>query len=288
MQRPLRHWFWRPLTLLIIPYASKRTYRVRLPTLVLVSFVAIWILGVGVSALLVTRHIHYKAMRLLNAHLTEQNARYAQDVARTEELAKRLVPLERELKRLMARTRRAAKDGVGDGGAYTEGYPHAPFLPEEIPRRADKLVEVGDEIFHDYKELVSLVACTPSGWPVRGWITSDYGERISPYTGEVGTMHQGIDIANKLGTPVTVTADGLILYAGWRSGGYGKMVQVSHGYGYSTIYAHCSRLKVSPGQRVRRGDVIGYVGSTGNATGPHCHYEVRLYGVPVSPRPFLK
>lgn len=288
MQKSLRHWFWRPITLLILPYASKRTYRVRLPVPVLAAFIGAWILGVGASILLSSRQIHYKAMRLLNAHLTEQNEQFAREVARTEELAKRLVPLERELKRLLARNRRAAKDGVGEGGGYTDGYPHAPFLPEEIPQRASKLVEVGDEIFQGYKELVSLVASTPSGWPVRGWITSDYGERISPFTGEVGTMHQGIDIANKLGTPIASSADGIVLYAGWRSGGYGKMVQVSHGFGYTTLYAHCSRLKVSPGQRVRRGDVIGYVGSSGNATGPHCHYEIRLYGVPVSPRPFLR
>ncbi len=278
----------RPITLLLLPYASARSYRLRLPTFVLVSLLAVWVISLGVGAFLLTRHINYEAMRLLTTHLAEQNESYVKEVAKTEALAKRLAPLESELKHLLARTRRAAKEGVGEGGAYPDGYRHMPFLPEEIPQRVSNLKKVGEEIFRDYQELISLVASTPSGWPVRGWITSAYGERISPVTGEVGTLHQGVDIANKLGNPVVATADGLVVHAGWTRGGYGKVVQISHGYGYSTRYAHCSRLKVSRGDRVRRGDVVAYVGSTGNATGPHCHYEVRLYGVPVSPRPFMK
>jgi murein DD-endopeptidase MepM/ murein hydrolase activator NlpD len=123
---------------------------------------------------------------------------------------------------------------------------------------------------------------------VRGWITSEYGERTSPYTGEVGSVHQGVDIANKLGSPIVAAADGMVLYAAWTPGGYGKMVEIAHGYGYTTRYGHCSRLRVSPGQRVRRGEIIAYLGATGNATGPHVHYEIRLYGVPVSPRPFMR
>ena len=151
-----------------------------------------------------------------------------------------------------------------------------------------KLERVGEDLFREFQGLESLVASTPSGWPIHGWISSDYGERISPYTGEVGTKHQGVDIANRLGTPIHATADGLVLHAGWTAGGYGKMVEIVHGFGYSTIYGHCSRLRAVPGQRVHRGDIIASVGATGNATGPHCHYEVRRYGVPVTPRPYMK
>ena len=101
------------------------------------------------------------------------------------------------------------------------------------------------------------------------------------YRKAVKVMARDIQIA-------VAAADGMVLYAAWTPGGYGKMVEIAHGYGYSTRYGHCSRLRVTPGQRVRRGEVIAYLGSTGNATGPHCHYEIRLYGVPVSPRPFMK
>ena len=162
-----------------------------------------------------------------------------------------------------------------------------PRSRSEIPGRVARLERAGEEIFRDWESLASLAAATPTGWPVRGWITSEFGERVSPYTGEIGALHQGVDIANKLGSPITAAADGLVTQAGWTSGGYGKMVEIVHGYGYATRYGHCSRLRATPGQRVRRGEVIGYLGSTGNATGPHCHYEVRLYGVPVDPRTFM-
>jgi murein DD-endopeptidase MepM/ murein hydrolase activator NlpD len=288
MRKPINAWFTRLVTLLVLPSDSARTYRLRVPAGVLVLLGAAWIASIGAVALLLTRDIHYGAMRLLNRHLADQNEAYARDVAKVEALAKRLTPLEHELKHLIARSRRSAAEGVGEGGPNADGAWHTPFLPEEIPGRVSRLVAAGDDIFREYQDLASLATATPQGWPVRGWITSEFGERTSPYTGEVGTLHQGVDIANKPGTPVVATAGGVVLHAGWTSGGYGKMVLISHGYGYATLYGHFSRLKVSPGQRVRQGDVIGYMGSTGNATGPHCHYEVRLYGVPVSPRAFMK
>jgi len=288
MRKFLRAWLTRPVTLLVLPSDSARTYRLRLPGAVLVLLIAAWVLSIGTAAFLLTRDIHYQAMRLLNRHLADQNEAYAREVAKVETMAKRLTPLERELKRLIARSRRSAVEETGEGGPRSGDSVHSPFLPEEIPGRVARLVTLGDKIFQEYSELASLAVSTPQGWPVRGWISSEFGERTSPYTGEVGTLHQGVDIANKPGTPVTATAGGVVLHAGWTSGGYGKMVLISHGYGYSTLYGHFSRLKVSPGSRVRQGDVIGYLGSTGNATGPHCHYEVRLYGVPISPRSFMK
>lgn len=131
----------------------------------------------------------------------------------------------------------------------------------------------------------SILAATPSIWPVKGWITSGFGKRASPLTGEPG-RHYGVDIANEVGSPIRVTADGIVTYAGWETG-YGRVVVVEHGYGYSTRYGHCSRIEVKVGQSVRRGDVMGYMGSTGRSTGSHCHYEVRIHGVPVDPEKYL-
>jgi len=134
------------------------------------------------------------------------------------------------------------------------------------------------EYFEDKR---SLYASTPSVWPVRGWVTSPFGNRISPFSG-ILKFHEGIDIAAQTGTPIIAPADGVVIKAGF-STGYGNMVEISHGYGIKTEFGHNSRLNVKAGQRVKRGEIISYVGDTGSSTGPHLHYEVRVNGLPVNP-----
>lgn len=131
----------------------------------------------------------------------------------------------------------------------------------------------------------SILAATPSIWPVKGWITSGFGKRASPLTGEPG-RHMGVDIANEVNTPIRATADGIVTYAGWEMG-YGRLVAIEHGYGYSTRYGHCARIDVKVGDEIKRGQIIGYVGSTGRSTGSHLHYEVRIHGMPVDPEKYL-
>ncbi len=138
------------------------------------------------------------------------------------------------------------------------------------------------EYFEDKR---SLYASTPSAWPVRGWITSPFGNRTSPFSG-ILKFHEGLDIAAQTGTPVMAPADGVVVKAGF-STGYGNMVEISHGYGIKTIFGHNSRLNVKAGQRIKRGDVISYVGDSGSSTGPHLHYEVRLNGLPVNPIKYM-
>ncbi len=138
------------------------------------------------------------------------------------------------------------------------------------------------EYFEDKR---SLYASTPSVWPVRGWVTSHYGNRTSPFSG-ILKFHEGMDIAAQTGTPVMAPADGVVVKAGFGTG-YGNMVEISHGYGLRTIYAHNSRLNVKAGQRVKRGEVISYVGDTGSSTGPHLHYEVKVNGLSVNPVKYL-
>ena len=130
-----------------------------------------------------------------------------------------------------------------------------------------------------------LASATPSIWPTAGWLTSDFGGRVDPFTGG-RDYHAGLDISADKGKPVRATADGTIGEAGW-SGNYGNMVLVRHRFGLSTRYGHMSRLNVSPGQTVRRGDIIGFVGSTGRSTSPHLHYEVLLNGQAINPLRFL-
>ncbi len=129
---------------------------------------------------------------------------------------------------------------------------------------------------------VSLGRATPGGWPTRGWLTSYFGMRNLPEIGR-RRIHEGLDIAASTGTPVMATADGIVARVEYSSG-YGKTVILDHGYGYRTLFAHNSRILVSSGQRVVRGERISEVGNTGRSTGPHLHYEVHLNGVPIDPR----
>lgn len=127
---------------------------------------------------------------------------------------------------------------------------------------------------------------TPSLWPVHGRLTGSFGERLDPFNGE-GTFHSGVDISSAYGERVEAAAAGIVVGAEHRPG-YGRVVILDHGFGISTWYAHLSGFRVYAGMRVRRGDVIGYVGSSGKATGPHLHYEVRVHDTPVNPWNYLR
>jgi murein DD-endopeptidase MepM/ murein hydrolase activator NlpD len=131
------------------------------------------------------------------------------------------------------------------------------------------------------------VADAPSLWPVEGPITSSFGEREDPFNGE-GAFHAGVDISAPKGTVVRATADGLVDTAAATTSGYGREVIVDHGHGVHTIYGHLSGMLVLAGQHVLRGQIIGFVGQTGRASGPHLHYEVRINNVPVNPHKYLR
>jgi len=130
-----------------------------------------------------------------------------------------------------------------------------------------------------------LAAATPSIWPVSGWLSSPYGNRRDPFTGGAD-FHPGLDISADYGQPVRATADGTIAVAE-RSGSYGNLVEIDHGYGIVTRYGHLSRFRATAGQQVHRGDIIGYVGSTGRSTSAHLHYEILLNGKLTNPLKLL-
>ena len=123
-------------------------------------------------------------------------------------------------------------------------------------------------------------------WPVEGRVGSSFGARQDPFNGE-GAFHSGIDIEAPYGTPVRAAADGDVTGASMGAG-YGRQVVLDHGHDVLTVYGHLSAVAVVPGQHVTRGQVIGYVGQSGRATGPHLHYEVRVHKVPVNPHKYLR
>jgi murein DD-endopeptidase MepM/ murein hydrolase activator NlpD len=147
------------------------------------------------------------------------------------------------------------------------------------------------QLFMSWKKLDQIEQGTiaiPSVEPVKGSaFTSGFGVRSDPFRGRAA-MHAGIDLAGPIGTPVYATADGMVERAEYHNGGYGNLVELNHGRGIQTRYGHLTRSTVRPGQRVTRGQLIGYMGSTGRSTGSHLHYEVRLDGKAVNPVPFMQ
>jgi murein DD-endopeptidase MepM/ murein hydrolase activator NlpD len=137
----------------------------------------------------------------------------------------------------------------------------------------------------DVERQEKLASATPSIWPAHGWLTGYFGGRSDPFTGEPG-YHQGIDISTPKGQPVYATADGIVDSASY-SGDYGNLIVLRHDFGLTTRYGHLNSYNVSVGSTVKRGDVIGYVGSTGRSTGSHLHYEILVNGKLINPLDLL-
>lgn len=156
---------------------------------------------------------------------------------------------------------------------------------DQVHKKAALQEQSLQELYELLKDQHSLLSSTPSVAPIRGIYTSGFGYRISPFTGS-RTLHTGIDLAAPIGTPVHATADGIVTKIE-NDPGYGKVLVVSHGYGFSTLYGHNSKIHVKVGQKVKRGDVVSEVGNTGRSTGAHLHYEVRVNGVEINPTKYI-
>ncbi len=185
---------------------------------------------------------------------------------KVEELEGKLVTIEKFLRK---KGIRRVPSGVGGAKVKVDLFDieYVSFLQKE----ADK--------FHKYLTRI------PLGPPVWGRITSHYGYRTDPFSGKY-EFHQGVDIKARWGTPVRATAEGKVIFAGWKAG-YGKTVVIRHAFGYTTLYGHMSKITVKAGRWVKSGDIIGYVGSSGRSTGPHVHYEVWRYSRKQNPLKYM-
>lgn len=186
---------------------------------------------------------------------------------------------------------------LGVGGGYFDNS--IDFLSDNSSLKLDEALTYVDEASRklafeksQYEEISSqlkknqkLSNCIPAIKPVKGYITSNFGIRMHPILHR-NRMHDGIDLIVNTGTPVHSTGDGYVSYVG-RRGGYGLAVEINHGFGYKTVYAHLSKIKVKKGQKVSRGDVIAESGNTGLSTGPHLHYEVQHNGKKIDPKQFF-
>ena len=172
--------------------------------------------------------------------------------------------------------------GIGGGTPVDEiGLDNLPAMQGRL-RQIDGTLKAVETRLHQRARWISQ---TPAITPVKGILTSGFGYRSDPVTHGRGD-HQGVDIAAAPGQPVRASADGIVMRAG-TIGGLGKAIYLAHGYGITTRYGHMSKVEVRPGQRVKRGDVIGRVGNTGRSTGYHLHYEVRQDGQPVNPLVYI-
>jgi murein DD-endopeptidase MepM/ murein hydrolase activator NlpD len=172
--------------------------------------------------------------------------------------------------------------GIGQGGPNTMSSIDVNNIEAATNALETELRQI--KVVYDKSQL--KLASTPTGWPVRGYISDGFGSRRNPFGGGGAEMHAGLDIATNHGTTITSTADGIVIFAGSHAG-YGNLVVIDHGYGLTTRYAHMSSYDVTVGDHVTRGKKIGAVGSTGRSTAPHCHYEVRLHDRPVDPFNYL-
>ena len=175
----------------------------------------------------------------------------------------------------------------GSGGLRNDELAANPYRDDvdKMSFRSHSLTKDLNVLEQKFTAQSHLLSSTPSIAPVRGILTDGFGGRHDPFTGEPG-QHAAIDISSAMGQPIRSPADGIVVKAEWANG-YGNVIYISHGYGYSTRYGHLSSFASRPGQRVKRGDVIGYVGSTGRSTGPHLHYEVRVNNNPVNPLEYI-
>jgi len=186
------------------------------------------------------------------------------------------------------------KAGYGGVDLYENlsGYDNSDLIKKSLQQadRIEKQLVVQsksfDEVVKLTKDKEKMLAHLPAIQPVQNKdltrMASGYGMRIHPIL-KTRRMHYGMDFTAKTGTPIYATGDGVVKHAGWKANGYGKHVVINHGFGYETLYGHMSKVAVRNGQKVKRGQIIGYVGNTGLSAGPHCHYEVHVNGKKVNP-----
>ncbi len=270
-------------TFIVVPHAKARFRKfqvsVRL-TRWLATAASLGCLVVGAFALHYARVSsevqQLRELRVQNQALLNRNKEFAEGAQRLQARVQSLQGIVTKLG-VMAGLEQSLPDpnlgGVGGAPALEAGAPSADLGSLiAVNRSVSDLTERSRELERFYQDQSVLLASTPSVWPVRGYLSASFGNRLDPFTGQPD-FHPAIDVSAPLGTKVTAPADGVVLSVGPK-GAYGNAIVVDHQYGIVTRYGHLSGFAVKPGQRIKRGDILGYVGQTGRATAPHLHYEV--------------
>ena len=277
-------------TIIFVPHAHAKLRKWRVTNLQIGLSVGAFLLLTLVSAFFIWAHFSTPTNPVEVTRLEKENQELRQV---NESFEASIQKLQNQLSSYEDRTRDlaivAGVESLGDGveagiGGTAPEETGAPDLPQ-LQTRAARIDGVLDAVEDRLEQRMRWISSTPAITPVRGILTSSFGYRADPMTHGRGN-HQGIDIAASYGQPVRASGDGIVLLAN-EQGGYGKAVFIAHGYGLTTRYGHLSAINVRPGQRIKRGDLIGKVGSTGRSTGPHLHYEVRVDGEPMNPIAYM-
>ncbi len=259
-------------TIIFVPHAKAKFRKLTVSTRLLsvaaggASLVLLAAITFGWAFLSSTRRDHqYLQVLADNARLKSTSAA----------LHGRLEGLSRQLSDFEARTRRLAiVAGLAESGRTGAGGPFAiNASPAPLDERSAFLGSRLNALEGQFARRDMFVSSMPTVAPVHGLLNSGFGARRDPITGQ-GAFHPGLDISTRRHEPVLATASGTVVKSGW-AGDYGKAIEIDHGNGFRTVYGHLDAMLVREGQKVRRGERVGLVGSTGRSTGPHLHYEVR-------------
>jgi murein DD-endopeptidase MepM/ murein hydrolase activator NlpD len=278
-------------TIILIPHAHAKLRKWQVTNLQVAVAAGAFLLLTLAAAAFTWVHFSKNANPVEIARLKSENERLRKTNLTFDSSVKRL---QGQLSQYEERTRQlaivagveglgsGAEAGIGGGTPLEEAG--ASGLPV-LESRASQLAGALNAVEAKLNERVRWISSTPAIAPVKGIFTSGFGVRADPMTHGRGD-HQGVDIAAAPGQPVRASADGVVIQAA-EIGGLGQAVFIAHGFGVTTRYGHMSRIEVRPGQRVKRGDVVGRVGNTGRSTGYHLHYEVRVDGDPVNPLGYI-
>jgi murein DD-endopeptidase MepM/ murein hydrolase activator NlpD len=294
-------------TLLILPKKHSSAKKMSLSS-TLIKGVSVFMMALILTVMYFTYdYIHIRREQVELNRLKQVNAQQKTQidglVAKVDQFASKMEELkqfDRKI-RIMANleTRRDRQQLLGIGGPVSEEKRLGAQVADDekamidgVGRKVDRLLDEAASREQSFASLLallkdkkSLLAATPSIWPVTGWVTSEFGKRASPF-GNEREFHKGIDIATKQGRVIQAPADGVVVEVAFQQD-VGQMIRIDHGYGVSTFYGHLSKAIVRNGATVKRGDRIGHVGNTGRSTGSHLHYGVLLNGIPVNPRKYL-
>ena len=282
-------------TIIFLPHARARFRQFRISSRLLwglgVSFGLAVVLGVTFSVLWIRSIRRNREVTALLAENSDLRSRAALTNTRLESIEKMLADFEDRTRRLSIVAGLSAVRDPGMGGVG--GLTAVPVNPadsadsglSEAGRRgallSSRLKLVEKKLFLEADQL----ALTPSIAPAAGVLTAGFGARPDPFTGR-SEFHTGIDISTPAGNRVVAPASGTVVRVGWDQG-YGRFVEIAHGYGITTLFGHLQAARVAEGERVKRGDLVALVGSTGRSTGPHLHYEVHRDGKPVNPLDYV-
>jgi murein DD-endopeptidase MepM/ murein hydrolase activator NlpD len=291
------------ITIVFLPDRSHKVRQFKMPRSVFIFFGLVLLTGILSLAWMVRDYLRVKSQVPALANLQKENRSQKGQLAslaqKIDQISRKMIELkefDHKLKVMVnLETDEEPSNFLGIGGSdpsilnpdYSVEEAHQKLvrlmhksvdnLDTEIALQINEKVELSGFL----EEQKSMLACTPSIWPAKGWVSSRFGYRTSPFTGKK-EFHRGLDISARQDTPIIAPADGIVASAG-KDYGYGNVLTLQHGHGLKSRYAHLSKMLVRQGQSVKRGQEIALMGNTGRTTGTHLHYEVHLNGVAVNP-----